>query len=72
MGEAKKTRVIVRDLHKELIKRKEHSPLTEAGKGEAKGQLEDTKEAKKHKKSEEEEELDISENTANEIKKAGE
>eukprot|EP00972_Heterocapsa_arctica_P075434 11126289-Heterocapsa_arctica.AAC.1 len=55
MGEAKKTRVIVRDLQKELIKRKEHSPLIEAGKGTAEQEVGDTKNAKKYKKSEEEE-----------------
>eukprot|EP00972_Heterocapsa_arctica_P078807 11621603-Heterocapsa_arctica.AAC.1 len=54
-GEAKKTRIIVRDLQNELIKRKEISPLTKAEPGVTEGKMGDMKEAKKHRKSEEEE-----------------
>jgi hypothetical protein len=71
-GETKKTRVIVRDLQNEMTKRKERSPMTNDGKGEVKGQMADTKEAKKYKNNEAGEESDISENAATEIKKAGE
>eukprot|EP00972_Heterocapsa_arctica_P110788 16313772-Heterocapsa_arctica.AAC.1 len=72
MGEAKKTRVIVRDLQKELIRNKEHTPSTDAGKRATEEEEGDKHNTKKHRKNKEEEESDISENTASEIRKAGE
>eukprot|EP00972_Heterocapsa_arctica_P034353 5059189-Heterocapsa_arctica.AAC.1 len=69
--QAKKTRVIIRDLQDELIRRTEPGTATVTGPDEAEKKVGDKKEAKDHRKREEEEASDISENAAKDIKKAG-